>query len=207
MMRADKAGEFATTRRPDRRTRLATGALATAALLALVTACGTTEPGPTASPMISLSATPSPTPTATALAEPTKPPEMERNDEVGAVAAAEYFMELHEWVYATGDLTEWDRLSGQTCAFCSNVHDAVHDSYADGGRVDNGESDFTDFAISGFDDQLVVFGVRLHFEVAESTRFDATGRPRGVIDGESGDLVLEVAPSVEGWILMGGDAQ
>jgi len=135
------------------------------------------------------------------------PPEMERQDEVGAVAAAEYFMALHEWTYATGDTSRWDEISGQTCGFCSNVHSDVADAYSQGGRVRNGGSSFTGFALAGFDEQLMVYSVSLHFDVAETARLNASHEVTGTIAAESGDLVLDVAPSVRGWVLIAGDAK
>ncbi|GIG41906.1 hypothetical protein [Cellulomonas phragmiteti] len=47
---------------------------------------------------------------------------MATNDEVGAVAAAEYFVvDLYNHVHASLDLTEWRAMSDPECRFCSSV--------------------------------------------------------------------------------------
>jgi len=207
MMRADKAGESTTTRRPHRSTRLATATLATATVLALVTACGTTEPGPTASPTTSLSATPSPTPTATALAEPTKPPEMERNDEVGAIAAAEYFMELYNYVIQTGDLGPWDAAADRNCGFCSNVSSDLRPVYAEGGKYLGGLVTITSTRLVGFDETLRVHAVEVTYEESESRVLDSDEEVVKHTDARSGWLVLDVGASPDGWRLLTGDAR
>src|SRR5690625_2739076 len=58
---------------------------------------------------------------------PTKPPEMAGDDVDGAVAAAEYFLLLYPYVYATGDLDEWQAMSHPDCNFCASVISNVTD--------------------------------------------------------------------------------
>lgn len=69
--------------------------------------------------------------------------------EDNAKAVGRYFLSLFPYVVATGDLTAWDALSGQSCTCCSSVrefvteiHDAGH--HGEGGAFELG---FT----SGFD--------------------------------------------------------
>jgi hypothetical protein len=135
---------------------------------------------------------------------------MARTDDAGAVAAAEYFMEVHEWAYQTGDLGEWDTISGQTCAFCRNVHDAVVSIYGDGGRAAGGSTTFSDIQVTGFDEQLLVYSVRLAYSTGETVVYRADGSAKGVYNAEDATLTLEVGPSVRGWVLLegtgGGDA-
>lgn len=128
---------------------------------------------------------------------------MERTDEIGAIAAAEYFMQLHEFAYASGSTLEWAAASGQSCGFCASVVDTVTTAYASGGRIHNGDSTFADFELVGHDVDLNVYGVSLDFNVEESQRLDADGTVIGVIPAESGTLLLEVAPSVRGWTIFG----
>ena len=45
-----------------------------------------------------------------------EPPSVE-----GAVAVAEYFLLLYPYVYATGDLADWNALSHPECIFCASV--------------------------------------------------------------------------------------
>lgn len=53
-----------------------------------------------------------------------KPERYEGMDEFsteGAVLSADYFLSLFPYVYATGDLADWESLSEDGCVFCSNV--------------------------------------------------------------------------------------
>ena len=138
-------------------------ALATLAL----TACTDASPPPdgtkptavaTASPMPSPTpsqAAPAPSPTRAADEQDvTVPPERPAalggpGTEENAKAVGRYFLSLFPYVVATGDLTAWDALSGQSCTYCSSVrefvteiHDAGH--HGEGGAFELG---FT----SGFD--------------------------------------------------------
>ncbi|WP_372594719.1 DUF6318 family protein [Actinotalea sp.] len=132
------------------------------------------------------------------------PPEMERDDEVGAVAAAKYFMALYEWAYGTGELELWDQVSGQTCEFCANTHDAVSGAYLDGARIESTQAQFSDFALIDIDQQLLIYSVRLAYSLPEATHIDATGATLGTIPAESGTLVVDVVPSARGWVLLDG---
>ncbi len=119
-------------------------------------------------------------------------------------------MEVHEWAYQTGDLGEWDTISGQTCAFCRNVHDAVVGIYSEGGRAEGGTTTFSDIEVTGVDEQLFVYSIRLAYSTEETVVYRADGSARGVYDAEDATLTLEVGPSVRGWVLLegiaGGDA-
>ena len=74
--------------------------------------------------------------TALAMEAPEKPAKMSENSPEGAVAAAEYFVSLYPYVYATGDLTEWDAMSEDGCVFCGSVHDNVTELHESGGWAD-----------------------------------------------------------------------
>lgn len=61
---------------------------------------------------------PEPAPTETGPAKPERPAAMEQEDAEGAAAAAEYFLELYEYVMTTGDTSEWRTMSLDSCTFC-----------------------------------------------------------------------------------------
>ncbi|WP_435737369.1 DUF6318 family protein [Cellulosimicrobium sp. PMB13] len=61
---------------------------------------------------------PEPTPTETGPVKPERPAAMEQEDAEGAAAAAEYFIELYDYVMTTGDTTEWRAMSLESCTFC-----------------------------------------------------------------------------------------
>ncbi|WP_315503439.1 DUF6318 family protein, partial [Actinomyces radicidentis] len=74
--------------------------------------------------------------TALAMEAPEKPAKMSENSPEGAVAAAEYFVSLYPYVYATGDLTEWDATCEPTSKLCSSVSNYVRELHAEGGWGD-----------------------------------------------------------------------
>ncbi len=103
--------------------------MAWAVLVGVVVGCSPTEPVvESPSPVVSEepSPTPVPTPTPTGPVKPERPADMDRTDEVGAAAAATYFLELYPYVMATGDLTEWDAMTwAETCDFCSKSRESA----------------------------------------------------------------------------------
>jgi hypothetical protein len=64
---------------------------------------------------------------------------MQRTDVEGAIAAAQYFLELYPYAYNTGDLTEWRAMSHPECIFCASVIENVEELHARGGYEVGGE--------------------------------------------------------------------
>ncbi len=202
MMRGVAAGNRAGVGR-----RIAMATLSAALVAGVLSACDSATPGPTeppVSPTPTVAVSPDPTPSETPLAEPTKPPEMARSDELGAVAAAEYFMALFNYVLATGDLTEWNQASDPDCRFCSNVRDDVGPVYASGGRYDGGVVALSDAKVIGFDETLRVHAVQLAFVGAPGAVVDSAGNTTDTVDAASGYLVLDVGYTNNGWRLVTG---
>ncbi|MCV2392690.1 DUF6318 family protein [Actinotalea sp. M2MS4P-6] len=192
------------------------GAVVAAFVVMTVLAVGgcSSDPDPGATPSVSSPAptrtvtpttTPEPSPTETSLVAPEKPAEMERTDEVGAVAAAEYFMDVYSYAKQTGDLELWDSFSGQTCGFCQNFHDAVGDLYGSGDRLVGGSVELTAPEVLGHDAQLDIYGVQFAYATASSVRVDPSGAEIADFDGESSWLLLNVGPSARGWVLLAGE--
>lgn len=118
--------------------------VAAAVLLGVVAGCdgGTpvAEP-PSEAPSASASPPTSPSPSPPAVAKPARPSAVDDDDQAGAEAAAVYFLELDSYMQATGDTTEWAKMSHKTCGFCAarleqaNQIAAAGDSYT-GGTTD-----------------------------------------------------------------------
>lgn len=64
---------------------------------------------------------------------------MDRSDVEGAIAAAQYFLELYPYAYNTGDLTTWKAMSHPECVFCASVIENVETLHAAGGYEVGGE--------------------------------------------------------------------
>ncbi|WP_182112669.1 DUF6318 family protein [Actinotalea sp. JY-7876] len=88
-------------------------------------------PVPTVSSNPTATATPTPTPTTPPEAiAPERPAAMDEVSVAGAEAAAEYFLQLYPYVYATGDLSKWNDLSDPECVFCQSVVRNVQEQVA-----------------------------------------------------------------------------
>ena len=73
---------------------------------------------------------------ALATPEPQRPAEADQHDLTGAIAAAQYFITLYPYVYATGDLTAFRAMSDATCKFCDSVITSATNMHTSGGWAD-----------------------------------------------------------------------
>jgi hypothetical protein len=115
--------------------------VAVAALLAACTAKAEPQPSPepsatTTSPSASQEPTDLERPT---IEKPTQPDAMRRDDVAGAEAAAQYFLQLYPYVYATGELSEWQAMSHPECIFCQSVDEDVTELFHSGGYATGGQ--------------------------------------------------------------------
>lgn len=111
------------------------------ASLGLVGGC-TADPPEPVDPSVTVpevTATPSPTPTTPPEAvKPVEPEAMGLPGTEGAAAAAEYFISLYPYVYATGDLAPWKAMSHPECIFCASVVGNVEAQVAAGEHTTGG---------------------------------------------------------------------
>ena len=73
---------------------------------------------------------------ALAAPEPQRPAQADQHDLTGAIAAAQYFITLYPYVYATGDLTAFRTMSDATCKFCDSVITNATSMHTAGGWED-----------------------------------------------------------------------
>ena len=109
---------------------------------------------------------------------PERPAEMDEESVDGAIAAAKYFMELYPYIYATGDLTEWDALSDEGCRFCDTASDGATALHADRGYATGGEVEiYSDTGGGPYDDDRAddVYIVELGIRFAASVDHHADG--------------------------------
>lgn len=156
-----------------------------------LTGC-TGEPEPSTTTQVTTSATPSPTPSPTpaVVTAPERPAAMATASADGAAAAASYFISLYPYVYATGDLAEWDALSGPDCAFCSSTREGVDRVRQKGGNVAGGE-----IAINSVDGSEIEpgrwYAATVIATEAPSAEYDMYGVP--VEESQGGDYKFSVA--------------
>ncbi|MCL3859488.1 DUF6318 family protein [Actinotalea sp. K2] len=119
--------------------------------------------------------TPSPTPTVEPVTKPERPAEMDRTDEVGAAAAAEYFMSLYPYVLQTGDLTEWDAMTAATCGFCTSTRDRAARIQQSGGSYTGGAFELSEPIVHPLDDLVGGYPVDLVVRQFPSSETDGSG--------------------------------
>ena len=131
----------------DRRRSRAAVPLLVAALL--VAGCSAeADVGPSSPPVPSESATEAPqpsepvAPTPADVEKPVPSEAIRRDDVAGAEAAAQYFLELYPYVYASGDLDGWKEMSHPECKFCESVVENVKTLHDSGGFARGGDMDF-----------------------------------------------------------------
>jgi hypothetical protein len=132
---------------------------------------------------------------------------MKGADGAGAKAAATYFMELATYAMGSGDLTEWAVVSGQTCRFCDGVRGVVETAYGAHHRIEGRTVDVNDAEVLGQDPQVGVYSVRLGYSLTESSEIDQSGALVYAFPAEEGEIIIDVQPSLRGWLLIGGDGQ
>lgn len=177
-------------------------AVAVAACLVLAGCTGEVPVEPTPAPTTAPSPTATPTPTPEAITPPERPAEMDRNDEVGAIAAAEYFMQLAAYTFESGDLTEWDLVSSGTCAFCTNIREDVSAIYDAGGSLDRSMVELGTSRVLAYDESLLGYAVEVSYTLGPAVEYGADGVPLREIDAESGVAVVDLAPVHYGWQLL-----
>ncbi len=91
--------------------------------------------------------------------------------------AAGYFMSLFAYVFATGDVTEWKRLSGEACDYCDGVIDAAAEYQDEGKRTSGGRIEITD--VQAFDYMPGEFAVVVAVTQHPSQVINAEGERAG----------------------------
>ena len=149
----------------------------------LLAACtgGTPEAAESSTPAVVV--TPSPTPTSTptespsvdVTVKPTRPAALDEPPSVdGAVAVAEYFVQLFPYINATGDLSAWSQLSHTDCIFCADSTSTVEAKVANGQHDEGGALTVT--AASGVEvEPGAWYTVTVDFVQDPSVTKDATG--------------------------------
>lgn len=159
----------------------------------------TTEPAPTAPSQPSASPPPGPTP----WPKPTRPEATEREDIEGAKVAAQYFLELHPYAFATGDLTEWHALSHPECDFCAGSASHVADLFGSDGYAIGGEYQIDDVEASEPTDGQDYYLVTVRGVEEPSTEYSSDGLVTAQFEG--GPFEYFIALSFEGnqWVVRG----
>ncbi|QHT58136.1 hypothetical protein GXP71_20015 [Cellulomonas sp. H30R-01] len=118
-------------------------------------------------------------------------------DEVGAAAAAEYFVQLYDYSFASGNLEPWNGLASETCDFCRDIAADVAEIGQSGNRTLNEPTSIVTSRVWMIE-PAKWFGADLIVREAPSTQVDATGATVATDDG--GEFRLALALSwADGW--------
>jgi hypothetical protein len=126
---------------------------------------------------------------------------MDRDDVVGAKAAAQYFIQLVPYVYATGDTDAMRAMSHPECTFCDGVVLDAEDLHSAGGYGVGGE--VTVEEINGEDPRPGndYFGVAVRVHQAPASELAADGEQLREDPGGTRVLVLAMQFSGDGWLV------
>ncbi|WP_034229978.1 DUF6318 family protein, partial [Actinotalea ferrariae] len=125
----------------------------------------------------------------------------------GAIAAAEYVLKVAQYTAASGDLTEWDRLSTSDCGFCKNIREWVSRVYLGGGHLTGGDFTLEPGSVVATDPSMGIYAVDIPYETAPVHEYDNGGALVVTEAAGSGIFTLEVMPAVGGWRLLGAAAR
>ena len=127
---------------------------------------------------------------------------MDRTDEVGAAAAAEYFLSLYSYVMQTGDLAEWDAMSWETCNFCSSTRDRSVQIRKNAERFTGGEIETISVRVYPIDDAIGGYPVDVEFTQQPSAHVDASGTSiySGAVD--TGTFGVDVINVTSEWRIL-----
>ncbi|MDD9207576.1 DUF6318 family protein [Georgenia sp. 10Sc9-8] len=137
---------------------------------------------------------------------PPRPEAMDDDGTAGAEAAAEYFISLYPYVYATGDLTEWRELSDPECVFCTSVIENVEELHDEGGYQVGGEISVRGVSSRSREPGNQYFRVDLRISEAPSTRVASSGKSSRE-NGGNGRLIFALAPEADGWRVREGQVE
>ncbi|GEA79604.1 DUF6318 family protein [Cellulomonas sp. CW35] len=166
----------------------------------------TTAPAP---PSASAGPTPTPSPTPSALPDVTVPPQPPAAlegpaDADNAQAVAQYFMSLFPYVFATGDTTAWDELSGEDCGYCADITDLAAADRSKGYHEVGGHIEFTFASAMDFEDGT--FSATIAFDEHPSQTVNSDGE---VVEDYPGIKVTQADVSLEWrdgrWLVQGVD--
>jgi len=145
---------------------------------------------------------PSPDPNRPEAQLPKRPAAMDEHTVEGAIAAGKYFVQLYPYIYATGDLNEWNALSDDGCEFCNSAQKRAGSIHTAGGYTVGGEVEIDEINGGGpYEENAYIVEFDLRFAPTElvekdstRTKYDADDRP---------DFTVSLAWREGAWMVTG----
>lgn len=167
-------------------------------MLALVGCTGDAEPVETTPAPPTTASSPSPTPPV--ISAPEQPPLPSSPTPDSAQATAAYFIQLYGYAYASGELSEWDRLSSPSCNYCATTKDDVVRVTSQNHQVTGGSISIT-AARTDVVQPDVLYSVFLDYEESPSQELDEAGTPVAASDGGSFTALVAVRWTDARWVV------
>jgi len=138
--------------------------------------------------------------------KPERPAGMDELSPEGLRLAGEYFLALYPYVYATGDLSDWQAMSDPECGFCNNVINDVTEVHGSGGWVDPWPQDVVAERYGVSEEDPNVWAVSFHYSHPQGTDHDGSGGT-STIDAEDITFALQMRWTGQTWIAEEGESR
>lgn len=145
---------------------------------------------------------PTPTPLATSVPLPVMPPEMANNDAAGAEAAARYFVDLYGYSYLARDVSEFERVSDQNCAFCDTVISEVEQMLVDGEVQEGGLISIDEVLENSYHANVDTHIIDLITSQTPYREVDRSGNTIAENDGAELTISIILQLREEGWVVI-----
>lgn len=167
--------------------------------LALVGCTRDPQPDPTD---VTVAGSASPTVTVPAVEKPERPEAMSRDDAEGAAAAAVYFLELYPYIMATGDTTEWDAMSFETCDSCARLREQAAEIKAKGETFSGGETTVSVTETYSRDDLTGIYPLDATISQEKQRTVDRSGNETWTLPAETSHSRIEVGRNSDAWVIV-----
>jgi len=138
--------------------------------------------------------------------KPERPAGMDQNTPDAAIVVAEYFMSLYSYVYATGDLSDWQAMSDPDCGFCNNVITKVTELHDAGGWADPTPQDVVAETYGVADHDPNVWVVTFHVTHGTGVTHDGSGGTSPV-KAEDLTFALQMRWTGQTWAVEAGESR
>ena len=135
--------------------------------------------------------------------KPELPAGMDELSPEGLRLAGEYVLALYPYVYATGDLSDWQAMSTPDCGFCNNVITKVTKLHDAGGWVDPTPHEAIAVSYGVSEEDPNVWAVSFHYSHRQGTDHDGSGGT-STIEAEDLTFVLQMRWTGQTWITEAG---
>ena len=138
--------------------------------------------------------------------KPERPAGMDELSPEGLRLAGEYFLALYPYVYATGDLSDWQAMSTPECGFCNNVITKVTKLHAAGGWVDPTPYEVVAETYGVSEEDPNVWVVSFHLSHGAGVKHDGSGGT-GTVEAEDVTFLLQMRWDGQTWVVEAGESQ